>query len=769
MTSEVQLPPGFRFHPTDEELVIHYLCRKCAKQPIAVPIIAEVDLYKFDPWQLPEIAQYGEKEWYFFTPRDRKYPNGSRPNRAAGTGYWKATGADKPIGKPVPLGIKKALVFYAGKALKGVKTNWIMHEYRLANVDRSAGKRANLRLDDWVLCRIYNKKFSLDKEHTIDQKAQKCSNSADQRRAIFNPQQNGSPRTVQPSVPPRLNGNDLLHFDTSDSVPMCHTVSSAGSGHAISPELTEVQSEPKWNEFEKVLDFELNYTDTIPNDPFVSQFRRRKRESTCWRWIIRTSPTPLAKHDFIVVEFYAPWCGHCQKLAPEYEKAASILSKHDPPITLAKVDASEEGNKDLAFEFEVAGFPTIKILRNGGKSSQEYKGPREADGIVDYIKKQLGPASVEIASIEEAKDHIDEKKIFVVGVFPEFSGKEFENFTKLAEKLRSDYEFGHTLDAKLLPRGKSSVERPTIRLLKPFDELVVDFQDFRPEAGEKFIEEESMPSLVIYDNDTSNHPFLSKYFNSVNVKAMLFMNFSEDDHSAFKSKFYDIALLFKGKGISFLMGDLEATEGVLQYFGLKEGQSPFIVVEKSSDLKFLKTNLELDQIVPWFKEYMDDKLKPFKKSEPIPEVNNEPVKVVVADTLSDMVLNSEKNVLLEFYAPWCGHCKNLAPILDEVAVLYENDPTVLIAKIDATANDFPSETFKVMGFPTMYFKSSRGKIVEYQGDRTKEDIVEFIQKNKDADIADTADIPQEQHSVEDADIADTNDIPQEQHSVKDEL
>ncbi|XP_035830615.1 protein ATAF2-like [Helianthus annuus] len=93
---------------------------------------------------IPDLpALYGEKEWYFFSPRDRKYPNGSRPNRAAGTGYWKATGADKPIGKPKAVGIKKALVFYAGKAPRGVKTNWIMHEYRLANVDRSAGKRNN--------------------------------------------------------------------------------------------------------------------------------------------------------------------------------------------------------------------------------------------------------------------------------------------------------------------------------------------------------------------------------------------------------------------------------------------------------------------------------------------------------------------------------------------------------------------------------------------------------------------------------------------------
>ncbi|CAD6257868.1 unnamed protein product [Miscanthus lutarioriparius] len=167
----LQLPPGFRFHPTDDELVMYYLLRKCGGLPLAAPVIAEVDLYKFDPWQLPEKAFGGEKEWYFFSPRDRKYPNGSRPNRAAGTGYWKATGADKPVGSPRPVAIKKALVFYAGKPTKGVKTNWIMHEYRLADVDRSAAARKKtnnaLRLDDWVLCRIYNKKGVIERYDTV--------------------------------------------------------------------------------------------------------------------------------------------------------------------------------------------------------------------------------------------------------------------------------------------------------------------------------------------------------------------------------------------------------------------------------------------------------------------------------------------------------------------------------------------------------------------------------------------------------------------------
>lgn len=260
----LELPPGFRFHPTDDELVMHYLCRKCASQPISVPIIAEIDLYKFDPWQLPDMALYGEKEWYFFSPRDRKYPNGSRPNRAAGTGYWKATGADKPIGKPKPVGIKKALVFYAGKAPKGVKTNWIMHEYRLANVDRSAGKRNNnLRLDDWVLCRIYNKKGTLEKHYVTENHENQFSEMEIETKPKISPYTRNKQQVVQhpqaSSVPHHVM-NDVFHFDPSESVPTLHTDSSPEHER-------EVESDAKTNDYQQ----QFNYIDPFPDDDFTPQ------------------------------------------------------------------------------------------------------------------------------------------------------------------------------------------------------------------------------------------------------------------------------------------------------------------------------------------------------------------------------------------------------------------------------------------------------------------------------------------------------------------
>ncbi|XP_058738138.1 NAC domain-containing protein 2-like [Vicia villosa] len=161
--SEIQLPPGFRFHPSDEELVVHYLRNKVTSSPLPASFIAEIDLYKYNPWELPNKALFGEEEWYFFTPRERKYPKGLRPNRAAGVGYWKATGTDKPILTSCGLksiGVKKALVFYKGRPPKGSKTEWIMHEYRLHDSVISNSKHngsTSMRLDEWVLCRVRQK------------------------------------------------------------------------------------------------------------------------------------------------------------------------------------------------------------------------------------------------------------------------------------------------------------------------------------------------------------------------------------------------------------------------------------------------------------------------------------------------------------------------------------------------------------------------------------------------------------------------------------
>ncbi|KAG2317641.1 hypothetical protein Bca52824_020763 [Brassica carinata] len=156
---EENLPPGFRFHPTDEELITHYLCRKVSDVGFTAKAVVDVDLNKCEPWDLPDKASMGEKEWYFFSLRDRKYPTGLRTNRATEAGYWKTTGKDKEIYRSgVLVGMKKTLVFYKGRAPKGEKSNWVMHEYRLEN--KQPFKPAK---EEWVVCRVFQKSATTKK------------------------------------------------------------------------------------------------------------------------------------------------------------------------------------------------------------------------------------------------------------------------------------------------------------------------------------------------------------------------------------------------------------------------------------------------------------------------------------------------------------------------------------------------------------------------------------------------------------------------------
>lgn len=159
-TTASSLAPGFRFHPTDEELVRYYLRRKICGKPFRFDAISDVDVYKVEPWDLPGLSRLKTRdlEWYFFSVLDKKYGNGSRTNRATDRGYWKTTGKDRSVYHRSQLvGMKKTLVYHSGRAPKGERTNWVMHEYRL--IDQELEK-AGIVQDSFVLCRIFRKSGS---------------------------------------------------------------------------------------------------------------------------------------------------------------------------------------------------------------------------------------------------------------------------------------------------------------------------------------------------------------------------------------------------------------------------------------------------------------------------------------------------------------------------------------------------------------------------------------------------------------------------------
>ncbi|KAL5208023.1 hypothetical protein ABZP36_032458 [Zizania latifolia] len=177
--SSLTVPPGFRFHPTDEELLYYYLRKKVAYEAIDLDVIREIDLNKLEPWDLKDRCRIGtgpQEEWYFFSHKDKKYPTGTRTNRATAAGFWKATGRDKVVflgngGGGRKIGQRKTLVFYTGRAPHGKKTDWIMHEYRLDddNVD--------VQEEGWVVCRVFKKNSIL--QRGFDQPEDVAATAAD--------------------------------------------------------------------------------------------------------------------------------------------------------------------------------------------------------------------------------------------------------------------------------------------------------------------------------------------------------------------------------------------------------------------------------------------------------------------------------------------------------------------------------------------------------------------------------------------------------------
>lgn len=433
--------------------------------------------------------------------------------------------------------------------------------------------------------------------------------------------------------------------------------------------------------------------------------------------------------EIMLVEFFAPWCGHCKKLAPEYETAASKLIKEDPPIPLAKVDCTEAG-KESCGKYGVSGYPTLKIFRNG-ELSKDYDGPRNAAGIIQYMKKQSAPSSQEINDLEKMKKKLDTmESALVVGFFEKDDELKTE-FMKTANEMRDDYYFAHTTSEEILAdlghKDQVVIFRPSHlhSKLEPNKEVFTGMAD--PFYIKKFLKA-SVHGLVGHltqDNeDQFKKPLCTVYFNvdfERNAKGTRY----------WRNRILKVATEFKNKVMTFAFASKKDFSRKLDTFGLSSDNDEVVVAIVSDDgMKYpMKEKFSVDTFRDYLKNYFEGNVEPFIKSEEVPETNDGPVTVVVGKTFNEIVNDETKDVLIEFYAPWCGHCKSLEPVYKELGEKLADVKDIVIAKMDATANDAPSP-YEVSGFPTIYFSPMYGKKTpkKYNGGRDVDSFIDYLKR-----------------------------------------
>ncbi|RDX86517.1 Protein disulfide isomerase-like 1-4, partial [Mucuna pruriens] len=462
---------------------------------------------------------------------------------------------------------------------------------------------------------------------------------------------------------------------------------------------------------------------------------------------------------FVMVEFYAPWCGHCQALKPEYAAAATELKGEN--VILAKVDATEEN--ELGQQYDVQGFPTIYFFLDG--IHKPYNGPRTKDAIVTWIRKKTGPGVYNITTLDDAQRILANETKLVLGFLNSLVGPESEEFAA-ASRFEDDVNFYQTVnpDVAKLFHIDPDVKRPALILIKKEEEKLNHFDGkFEKSAIADFVFSNKLPLVTIFTKESAPSVFENP------IKKQLLLFTTSNDSEKFIPVFKEAAKSFKGKLIFVYveMDNEEVGEPVSVYFGIS-GNAPKVLAYTGNDdgRKFvLDGEVTVDKIKAFGEDFLEDKLKPFYKSDPVPESNDGDVKIVVGNNFDEIVLDESKDVLLEIYAPWCGHCQSLEPIYNKLAKHLRGIESLVIAKMDGTTNEHPRA--KADGFPTLLFFPAGNKSfdpITVDTDRTVVAFYKFLKKN--------ASIPfklQKPTSTSESESSDAKESQSSNSDVKDEL
>jgi protein disulfide-isomerase A1 len=407
--------------------------------------------------------------------------------------------------------------------------------------------------------------------------------------------------------------------------------------------------------------------------------------------------THLDNNEYVLVKFYAPWCGHCKKLAPHYDR----LSNEGPSdVSIAKVDATVE--TALAKEHDVKGYPTLKWFING--TEYDFKGGRDFDTMNAFLKKATGEWAAFIKNGKELESFLefgDEDAVVV-------SNNDASYLRPLASKLGA-LNFAHVTGEGLLPEN-------TLRIYNKFDGSL-DFYDYVEEEGGpsdiNFLRKHSIPFVNKLDSTAIKRGF--------EYSRQHFIVFAEDDQREDVVKIIrPVAEEYSPKYIFVTVK--HNNKQVVDMFGVTTFPSAVLVNLSPKIVKYpMDGTVTTEKLRGHLEAFERGDLKPVLKSEDEPDQEDGTPYKLVGKTFDNFV-SANKNVFVKFYAPWCGHCKKLAPTWDELAEKLK-DEDVVIAKYDATANE--NEQVDVKGFPTLkYYKD--GNAIDYRGGRDLDSLIKFI-------------------------------------------